>query len=181
CWTFSLRAIAASATSRALISPLRISSASATASWSARTSLPNTWILLSVIRQTGPLPVNGNSAPYSRQRQARWHSANRDESATIKDKYGSLETTVFLDHVIGGGNLGGTLGGNANHFLRYPLCRQPIRMVLAHQLAVGALDLGIGGLLVEAEHLVRLRQRALRARCAGTALPVTLRTASTGK
>src|SRR5690554_2329245 len=50
-----------------------------------------------------------------------------------------------LDHIIGVADLPGTLFGHFPHAFRHAPAGQLVRVVLTHQLAVSAFDLGIGG------------------------------------
>ena len=66
----------------------------------------------------------------------------------------SVSRPVLGDQVVGRLNFLGSLGGQLDHVLRHALAHHLVGVILAHQLSVGLLDLGIARARVNPQGLV---------------------------
>lgn len=72
-------------------------------------------------------------------------SIGRPESSIAFISGSSAFLTGILDEIVGVCDLAGLLFGHVPHAFRQATTRQFVRMIFAHQLAVGAFDFGIAG------------------------------------
>ena len=70
----------------------------------------------------------------------------------------SFKTPVFLDAFVGLANLVGSLGGDFHHFFRQAFRHQLVRVVLAHQAAVGFFHFGVAGVLRDVQYRIGVVQ-----------------------